>query len=305
MFPATPPPRVRRRMTHRLLRLALIIIGVDVVHAHRVFLGVDLLVRAITPLLWETFHQETPFPALKSVSGIRDIDLPVLGALGSLGPLCDPSLRNLVTPFHVCRLLFWPQHTSAVPTTTGLNLYSNTSSYTYQAPGTGVNLTTSAAFSAPRVSSTLHRSILRAAATPSNPYTLWIQQSPGIFVPITTDPLPATAGIQSESADLITDRPNSPAISLMVPENDPLMLEAYESSIPTSVSTGFIQSNALADGSIEAGLESNEAKPYYLASINQVYELMCNTLDEDFCPRLSLYPYAYHITISIITDKCY
>jgi hypothetical protein len=120
-------------------------------------------------------------------------------------------------------------HTSAVPNITGHNMYSNTSSHPYQALDTEVNLTSLAAFSAPRVSSTLHRSIPRAAATPSNPNTLWIQQSPGIFVPITTDPLPATAGIQSESADLITDRPNSPAISLMVPENDPLMIEAYES----------------------------------------------------------------------------
>ncbi|KAH3859528.1 hypothetical protein DPMN_102345 [Dreissena polymorpha] len=109
---------------------------------------------------------------------------------------------------HVSASILASTHTSAVPTTTGHNLYSNTSSYTYQAPVTGVNLTTSAAFSAPRVFSTLHRSIPRAAATPSNPNTLWIQQSPGIFVPFTTDPLPATAGIQSVSADLITDRPN-------------------------------------------------------------------------------------------------
>ena len=179
-------------------------------------------------------------------------------------------------------------HTSAVPTTTEHNLYSNTSLHTYQAQGTGVNLTTSAAFSAPRVSSTLHRSIPRAAATPSNPNTLWIQQSPGIFVPFSTDPLPATSGIQSESADLISERPNSPAISLMVPENDSLMIEANESIIPSPISTGFNQSNAPADGSIEAGSESNEAELYYLASINQVYELMFNTLDEDFCPRPSL-----------------
>jgi len=189
-------------------------------------------------------------------------------------------------------------HTSAVPNITGHNMYSNTSSHPYQALDTEVNLTSLAAFSAPRVSSTLHRSIPRAAATPSNPNTLWIQQSPGIFVPITTDPLPATAGIQSESADLITDRPSSPAISLMVPENDPLMIEANESSIPTSKFTGFNQSNALADGSIEAGSESNEAEPYYLASINQVYELMFHTLDEDFCPRPSLSPTGSAVTVT-------
>ncbi|KAH3887166.1 hypothetical protein DPMN_011182 [Dreissena polymorpha] len=74
----------------------------------------------------------------------------------------------------------------------------------------------------------------------------------------------------------------------MVPENDSLMIEANESIIPTSISTGFNQSIAPADGSIEAGLESNEDELYYLASINQVYELMFNTLDEDFCPRPSL-----------------
>ncbi|KAH3886869.1 hypothetical protein DPMN_010882 [Dreissena polymorpha] len=46
MFPATPPPRARRRMTRGLLQLALIIIGLDVVHAHRVFLRVDCLVKS-------------------------------------------------------------------------------------------------------------------------------------------------------------------------------------------------------------------------------------------------------------------
>ncbi|KAH3831263.1 hypothetical protein DPMN_104525 [Dreissena polymorpha] len=74
----------------------------------------------------------------------------------------------------------------------------------------------------------------------------------------------------------------------MVPENDSLMIEANESIIPTSISTGFNQSNAPADGSIERGSESNEAELYYLASINQVNELMFNTLDEDFCPCPSL-----------------
>jgi len=84
----------------------------------------------------------------------------------------------------------------------------------------------------------------------------------------------------------------------MVPENDPLMIEANESSIPTSILTGFNQSNALADGSIEAGSESNEAEPYYLASINQVYELMFHTLDEDFCPRPSLSPTGSAVTVT-------
>ena len=35
----------------------------------------------------------------------------------------------------------------------------------------------------------------------------------------------------------------------------------------------------------EAGSEVQEPEPHYLASINQVYELIFNTLDDDFCPR--------------------
>ncbi|KAH3846427.1 hypothetical protein DPMN_088728 [Dreissena polymorpha] len=66
------------------------------------------------------------------------------------------------------------------------------------------------------------------------------------------------------------------------------MPEAYEispSGIPTSVSTGYMQTTGLADGSAEAGSESNiEAEHYYmyLASINQVYEIMFKTPGDDF-----------------------
>ncbi|KAH3888556.1 hypothetical protein DPMN_012594 [Dreissena polymorpha] len=64
------------------------------------------------------------------------------------------------------------------------------------------------------------------------------------------------------------------------------MLEAYvipTSGIHTSVSAGYMQTTGLADGSAEAGSESNvEAELYYWASINQVYELMLETLDNDF-----------------------
>ena len=38
-------------------------------------------------------------------------------------------------------------------------------------------------------------------------------------------------------------------------------------------------------GPSEAGSEAQEPEPHYLASINQVYELIFNTLDDDFCPR--------------------
>ncbi|KAH3841081.1 hypothetical protein DPMN_114538 [Dreissena polymorpha] len=47
------------------------------------------------------------------------------------------------------------------------------------------------------------------------------------------------------SADLVSGRPYSPAISILVPGNEPLVREAYEiplSGIPTSVSAGYMQS---------------------------------------------------------------
>ena len=115
MFPAIPPPRARHRMTHRLLRLALIIIGVDVVHAHRVHLGVDFLVKSDHASALGDVPSGNIIPSVAEqclgIAGIRDVDLPLLGALGPLGPLGDPYLRNLVTPLHVCRPLRWPQHT--------------------------------------------------------------------------------------------------------------------------------------------------------------------------------------------------
>ena len=102
-------------MTHRLLQLALIIIGGDVVHTHRVFLGVDYLVKSDHASALGDVRSGNIIPSAAEqclgIAGIRDIDLPLLGALGLLGPLVDPSLRNLLTPFHVCRPLFWPQHT--------------------------------------------------------------------------------------------------------------------------------------------------------------------------------------------------
>ena len=84
--------------------------------------------------------------------------------------------------------------------------------------------------------------------------------------------------------------------------DNPLILEAYgipPSGIPTSVSAGYMQTTGLADGSAEAGLEANvEAEHYYLASIHQVYELMLETLDDDFCPRPSLLATDSAVTIT-------
>ena len=63
-------------------------------------------------------------------------------------------------------------------------------------------------------------------------------------MPFNTDTLLATAGFQSQSADLVSGRPSAPAISILVPENDSLILEAYEippSDIPTSASADFMQ----------------------------------------------------------------
>ncbi|KAH3724266.1 hypothetical protein DPMN_050082 [Dreissena polymorpha] len=50
-----------------------------------------------------------------------------------------------------------------------------------------------------------------------------------------------------------------------------------------------MQTTSLADGSAEVGSDSNvEVEFYYWASINQVYELILETLDYDFSPSPSL-----------------
>ncbi|KAH3695474.1 hypothetical protein DPMN_082934 [Dreissena polymorpha] len=81
MFPTTPPPRARCRMTHRLLQIALIITGGDVVHAHRVFLGVDCLVKSDHARARGDVRSGNIIPSAAKqclgVAGIRDIDLPL------------------------------------------------------------------------------------------------------------------------------------------------------------------------------------------------------------------------------------
>ncbi|KAH3776440.1 hypothetical protein DPMN_177865 [Dreissena polymorpha] len=177
----------------------------------------------------------------------------------------------------------------------------NTSLFNSQAPGSGVHLATTATFSAPWVSSTLPRCI-PLDATPLNQNTFWIQQSSGHFVPFTTDSLPTTGGFQSQSADLVSGRPSFPALFILVPANDPLMLEGREippSGIPPTVFASYMQTTGFVDGSAEADLEANvEAEHYYLASIHQVCKLMFKTLDDDFCPRPSLSATGSGVTIT-------
>ncbi|KAH3863963.1 hypothetical protein DPMN_026971 [Dreissena polymorpha] len=78
MFPATPPSRARRRMTH-LLQQALIIIGGDVV------LCVDCLVKSDHASALGDVRSGSIIPSAAEqclgIAGIRDIDLPLLGAL--------------------------------------------------------------------------------------------------------------------------------------------------------------------------------------------------------------------------------
>ena len=90
MFPATPPPPARRRMTHRLLRLALIIIGVDVVHAHRVLFSVDFLVKSDHASALGDVPSGNIIPSVAEqclgIAGIRNIAAPHEGALGPRSP---------------------------------------------------------------------------------------------------------------------------------------------------------------------------------------------------------------------------
>ncbi|KAH3696467.1 hypothetical protein DPMN_083932 [Dreissena polymorpha] len=60
-----------------------------------------------------------------------------------------------------------------------------------------------------------------------------------------------------------------------------------------------MQTTVLVDGSAEAGLEAYvEAEHYHLASIHQVYELMFETLDDDFCRRPSLSATGSAVTVT-------
>ena len=104
-------------------------------------------------------------------------------------------------------------------------------------------------------------------------------------------------------------RPPPPALSFQVPADDPIVLEGqYVPESGTQPSGSSAPNLGLAeytdrvepshrgdpdkrpgqDSSAvpsEAGSEVQEPEPHYLASINQVYELIFNTLDDDFCPR--------------------
>ncbi|KAH3877035.1 hypothetical protein DPMN_000889 [Dreissena polymorpha] len=72
----------------------------------------------------------------------------------------------------------------------------------------------------------------------------------------------------------------------------------HYSGIPTSSSADYIQTTDLAVGSTETGSESNVKAESYLASINQVYEIMFHTLGEDFCPRPSMSATSYAISVT-------
>ncbi|KAH3808176.1 hypothetical protein DPMN_136527 [Dreissena polymorpha] len=173
-----------------------------------------------------------------------------------------------------------PILTSTHVSTARPNLSTNTSSFNSQAPGSSVHLDTTTTFSAPRVSS-LITSRIPPSATASDNNTLWIQQSPGHLVPIISDSLPVTASLHNQFADFVSDQPSSPDISILVQDNDPMTIEAdgiHSSGIPTSSSTDYIQTTDLAGGSTETGAESNVEAESYLASINQVYEIMFHTL---------------------------
>ena len=165
--------------------------------------------------------------------------------------------------------------------------------------GSSVHLT--GTLQAPRMSATVPRRV-PPAATPAYPGTIWIQQTFGHFEPF-------NLGLPRQAADLPSVRPPSPALSLQVPADDPLVLEGqYVPGSGTQPSGSSAPNPGLAeytdrvepshrgdpdqrpgqDSSAvpsKAGSEVQEPEPHYLASINQVYELIFNILDDDFCPR--------------------
>lgn len=150
----------------------------------------------------------------------------------------------------------------------------NTSSFNSQALNSGIHLTTTSTLSAPRVSATL-ASRVPPSATPSNPDTLWIQTSPGQFVPVINDNLPSTSGLHYQSANFVDDHSSLPDNNNLAQDNAPV--------IPTSISDEHTA--GIAESLAESDAESYIEADHYLASINKIYEFMFQTLGEDFCPR--------------------
>ena len=131
---------------------------------------------------------------------------------------------------------------------------------------------------------------LPSLATPSNPNTIWIRNADGSVVPENIEPLIHNPVPSSGLASHLPNRPPSPPLSIRAPADDSLMLEGDNvTPLPTTEHHDVSVGNTVRpdptpsepDGS-EVGQELDQ---YYLAPINQVYEAMFATLDEETCPR--------------------
>ena len=206
----------------------------------------------------------------------------------SLSPVSPGSPRR--SPLNRDRVL---------PSTTQQVLASSAPvNYTHTTLTSGAVVQSTSMLNAPRVSALIPQCV-HPAATPANPSTRWIQQANGYFAPVNIDQPSQATGVHPE-------RPSSPAISLFAQPDDPLVLEGREvlstNNLPHSSSginqipelfgdntdkPGDTEHHPPEDNSVGRSENGSEApeEPHYLASINKVYELIFDTLNEELCPR--------------------
>ncbi|KAH3877744.1 hypothetical protein DPMN_001622 [Dreissena polymorpha] len=135
----------------------------------------------------------------------------------------------------------------------------------------GVHLTTTAVLFASRVSTTIP-SRKPPAATLSMRDT-WIQDSFGNYVPVTSDNSPSISGFNYQCVDFTDSHSSLLENHHLVQDNPPI--------IPTTVSMDSLHTSGVVDSEHDSDADNDQ----YLAPIDQIYDLMVQTLGEEYCSR--------------------
>ncbi|KAH3853354.1 hypothetical protein DPMN_095876 [Dreissena polymorpha] len=137
----------------------------------------------------------------------------------------------------------------------------------------GVHLTTTAVLSAPRVSTTIP-SRNPPAATLSMRET-WVQDFFGNYVPITSDNSLSISGFNYQCVDFADSYSSIPENQHLVQDNPPI--------IPSTIARDSLHTSDVVES--EHDLDADNDTDQYLAPIHQIYELMFQTLGEEYCSR--------------------
>ena len=259
------------------------------------FLGVDLIASHAIDRNDDTIAEIEGVNYLPGLQGDRNL-------LGNLRGSIMREMWQIILFTHVpCTTSGFPSRLSLAISDTLQNVQGVSPNCTIDTYPSGSSVHLTGTLQAPGVSATVPCRI-SPAATPANPETIWIQQTSGHFEP-------SNLGLPPQASDLPSTRPLSPALSLQVPADDPLVLEGQyvpwsgtKPSGSSALNLGLMEYTDRVDPShsgdpdqspgqdssavpSEAGSEVQEPEPHYLASINQVYEVIFNTLDDDFCKR--------------------